>query len=157
MNQDTKRLTRFSVITLFPDIIESYLACGVVGRANERGIIGVDTYNPRDYTANDRRNVDDVAYGGGPGMVMQVEPLRNTINSAKGALVKNGNGDQDILTICLSPQGEPLTQPLVAEFAHSDNTIIVAGRYEGIDDRVLSHDIDREVDLQLMFDQALDE
>ena len=127
---------RFSVVTILPELIEPALTAGVVGRAREAGIIKVESINPRDFTHDRHRTVDDTPYGGGPGMVMKPEPLLAAIDKA-------GQGHR----ILLSPAGRPLTQARVAELAKRDHLVLVCGRYEGIDERAIDLGIDEEISL----------
>src|SRR5260221_111382 len=123
---------RFDVITLFPEMF-SALAVGIVGRAINQKIIDVQYWNPRDFTHNPHKRVDDRPYGGGPGMVMQYQPLHDAIAAARAAC------DVAAHVIYLSPQGQPLTQKKIREFSvlPHQRFILIAGRYEGIDERVL--------------------
>ncbi len=126
------------VISLFPDMFRAITDFGVTGRAVKRGLLDIHCWNPRDYAHDKHRTVDDRPYGGGPGMLMMVQPLRDAIQAAKQAA-----GD-DVKVIYLSPQGKKLTQSGVAELARCNKLILVAGRYEGIDERVIQSDIDEE-------------
>src|SRR5690349_240382 len=114
---------KFTVVTILPELIEPALAAGVVGRAREAGTITVDTVNPRDFTSDRHRTVDDTPYGGGPGMVMKAEPLLAAIAKA------TSNGGHRVL---MSPAGRPLTQARVRELARHEHLVFVCGRYEGI-------------------------
>jgi tRNA (guanine37-N1)-methyltransferase len=125
-----KPTQRFGVVTLFPEMFEPFLNQGVFGRAVKNGIIQVDMFNPRDYTTDKHRTVDDRPYGGGPGMLMMVQPLTDAISDAKKALGENS------LVVYLSPQGKTLNQTEVQSLTQLPNIILVAGRYEGIDERV---------------------
>ena len=127
---------KFTVITILPELIEPALTAGVVGRAREAGVISVASINPRDFTHDRHRTVDDTPYGGGPGMVMKPEPLLAAIGAA-------GQGHR----ILLSPGGRPLTHARVAELAKHDHLVLVCGRYEGIDERAIELGIDEEVSL----------
>ena len=129
---------RFDVITLFPGMIRAQSAHGIQGRAVERCLVEVVTWNPRDYTRDRHGSVDDRPYGGGPGMVMQVQPLRDTLHAARAAA---GNAP----VICLSPQGQRLTQAKVRELAGMAGIILLAGRYEGIDERIIDSQVDEEL------------
>ncbi len=130
-----------SVVTLFPEQVEQIAGFGVTGRAAERGLLALRTWNPRDYADDRHRTVDDRAYGGGPGMVMKVEPLGSTIRAARDAL------PQGSPTVYLSPQGRVLDQALVNELAQQPGLLLVAGRYEGVDERVLEQEVDMEVSI----------
>lgn len=129
---------RVDVVTLFPEMIETLLWFGVTGRAVERGLLEVATWDPRDDTHDRHRTVDDRPYGGGPGMVMKVQPLRDALRRARAAAESPGK------TIYLSPQGRPLTQDGVREMAGERRLILLAGRYEGIDERLIEAEVDEE-------------
>jgi tRNA (guanine37-N1)-methyltransferase len=116
------------------------LAHGVIGRAIENGLVDLTTFDPRVYATDVHQSVDDRPYGGGPGMLMKVETLRASIADAKAELPRAS-------VVYLSPQGEPLTQQMVQELVASPEVILVCGRYEGIDERVIGLDIDREISL----------
>jgi tRNA (guanine37-N1)-methyltransferase len=111
---------------------------GVTGRAIKTGIVGLSLHDPRAHAQDKHRTVDDRPYGGGPGMVMQVEPLRAAINEARASC---GAGAK---VIYLSPQGRKLDQSGVAELAQTDRLVLIAGRYEGIDERVIESEVDAE-------------
>ena len=129
---------RVDVITLFPDLVRALGEGGITGRAMERGLLDLKVWNPRDYTHDRHRTVDDRPYGGGPGMVMKVEPLRAAIQAARAAHPSVGP------VIHLSPQGRRLDQRGVHELAARPRLILVAGRYEGIDERLVELEIDQE-------------
>lgn len=129
---------RVDVITLFPDMVETLLRFGVTGRAVERGLLEVATWDPRDDAHDRHRTVDDRPYGGGPGMVMKVQPLRDALQRARQAAELPGR------TIYLSPQGRTLTQDGVRELAQETRLILIAGRYEGIDERLIAAEVDEE-------------
>ncbi|GLS82526.1 tRNA (guanosine(37)-N1)-methyltransferase TrmD [Paraferrimonas haliotis] len=126
------------VITLFPDMFKAISDFGVTGRAIKSGILELHTWNPRDFAHDKHSTVDDRPYGGGPGMLMMVQPLTDAINAAKAAA---GEGAK---VIYLSPQGRQLTQTGVSELAENDKLILVCGRYEGIDERVIQTLVDEE-------------
>lgn len=132
---------RIEVVTLFPELIRGALAAGVLGRAVQRGLLEVGTEDPRAHTRDVHRTVDDRPYGGGPGMVMKPEPLTAAIAAAT-ARVPEGT-----LRVALSAQGEVLTQGRLAELARRSALVLVAGRYEGIDERVLERSIDLELSI----------
>ncbi|MBK8533868.1 MAG: tRNA (guanosine(37)-N1)-methyltransferase TrmD [Candidatus Competibacteraceae bacterium] len=129
---------RVDVVTLFPEMVETLLRFGVTGRAVERGLLQVASWNPRDQAHDRHRTVDDRPYGGGPGMVMKVQPLRDTLRWVRQAAGPCGK------TIYLSPQGRPLTQCGVRELAQQPRLILLAGRYEGIDERLIEAEVDEE-------------
>lgn len=126
------------VISLFPEMFRAITEHGVTGRAVKSGLLQIECWNPRDFTHDKHRTVDDRPYGGGPGMLMMVQPLRDAIHAAKQAA---GDGAK---VIYLSPQGRKLTQAGVTELATSQKLILVAGRYEGIDERVIETEVDEE-------------
>ena len=125
-------------ISLFPEIFRTITEHGVTGRAVKSGLLQIECWNPRDFTHDKHRTVDDRPYGGGPGMLMMVQPLRDAIHAAKQAA---GDGAK---VIYLSPQGRKLTQAGVTELATNQKLILVAGRYEGIDERVIQTEVDEE-------------
>ena len=129
---------RLGVISLFPTMFDAVAEYGVTGRAVSQGILSLDYWNPRDFTRDKHRTVDDRPYGGGPGMVMKVAPLNDAIDAAKQEL------GQDTKVIYLSPQGKQLDQQALNQMASRDNMILVAGRYEGIDERLFEKQIDEE-------------
>ena len=128
---------KFTVVTILPELIEPALAAGVVGRAREAGTITVTTINPRDFTTDRHRSVDDTPYGGGPGMVMKPEPLLAAIAAA---------GD-NVRRILLTPAGQPLTQARARELTRHEHLVLVCGRYEGVDERVIEEAIDDEISI----------
>jgi tRNA (guanine37-N1)-methyltransferase len=128
---------RFDVVTLFPEAFRALDGQGVVGRALARGIASLHFWNLRDYTHDVHRTVDDRPYGGGPGMVMKVEPLSAAIAEAKAAAPASR-------VAYLSPQGRPLDQAAMGEIAGGPGWILVAGRYEGVDERLLERRVDEE-------------
>lgn len=136
---------RIDVITLFPEALQGLTDMGVTGRAIRDGLVDLKVWNPRDF-ANDRHNtVDDRPYGGGPGMVMTVEPLGSAIRAAKGGHVQTlPDQDTDVKVSLMSPQGRQLDQAGVKELVGRPGLILVCGRYEGIDERLIESDIDEE-------------
>jgi len=132
---------RVDVITLFPEFMQECVKIGVVGRAVERGLLQVGAWNPRDYATDAYRRVDDRTFGGGPGMVMLIDPLRAALHAARGASSKASR------TIYLSPQGTRLTQEKVRQLASEPRLILLCGRYEGVDERLLEHEIDEELSI----------
>jgi tRNA (guanine37-N1)-methyltransferase len=129
----------FDVVTLFPEMILNGAGYGVTGKAIETGIVGLSVWNPRDYTYDRHKTVDDRPYGGGPGMVMKYQPLFDAVNAAK-----HRQASSSCKVICLSPQGKPLNQALLASCVDYSQLILVAGRYEGIDERFITHVCDEE-------------
>src|SRR5262249_10983425 len=118
---------------------------GVVGRARDKGIYQLVTWNPRDFAHNAYRTVDDRPYGGGPGMVMMAEPLARALAAAKQR--QRSMGVKQPRAIYLSPQGRLLNHALVMELAAAPGIVLLAGRYEGIDERVIARDIDDEISI----------
>ena len=129
---------RFSVITLFPELIEVFRDTGIVRRAVESGIIDIAIFNPRSFCDDARATVDDAPYGGGPGMVMLVRPIRRAISAAKAAAAGRG------YVVYLTPQGRPLDQRSIGELSRYNDLVLLAGRYEGVDERVVQQDVDAE-------------
>lgn len=129
---------RFDIVTLFPEMVTAAASYGVTGRAIERNIVSLSAWNPRDYTHDRHKTVDDRPYGGGPGMVMKYQPLHEAVKNAKQA----GNGTAKV--VYLSPQGKPVTQALLSEACSLSQLILVAGRYEGVDERFVEQDCDDE-------------
>nr|WP_235282184.1 tRNA (guanosine(37)-N1)-methyltransferase TrmD [Thalassotalea sp. ND16A] len=129
---------RIEVISLFPEMFTAITESGVTGRAIRNGLIEFQTRNPRDFTHDKHRTVDDRPYGGGPGMLMMVQPLRDAINAAKQS------AGVDAHVIYLSPQGRKLDQAGVRELSAHKSLVLIAGRYEGIDERLIESDIDEE-------------
>ena len=130
---------RIDVVTLFPEMIRELSGYGIQGRAIAQGVLELVTWNPRDFTTDRHRNVDDRPYGGGPGMVMQVQPLRDAIRAARSA--ESGAAR----VICLSPQGARFDQQRARELATQERLVLVAGRYEGIDERLVELEVDEEL------------
>ncbi len=126
------------VVTLFPQMFDAITKFGVTSRAVKQGLLQVECWNPRDYTSDKHNTVDDRPFGGGPGMLMMVQPLTDAIRAAKQAA--GGN----VHTVYLSPQGRKLDQKGVQERARYPKLLLVAGRYEGIDERVIETEIDEE-------------
>ena len=118
----------FDIMTLFPEMVENYFRYSILKRAVESGIVTVRTTNPRDYTENKHRKVDDMPYGGGAGMVLMPQPYVDAYESIERV--------ENSLTVMLSPQGEPLTDGLVNELAGYEQLIMLCGHYEGFDERI---------------------
>jgi tRNA (guanine37-N1)-methyltransferase len=131
---------RIDVVTLFPEMIREQARYGIQGRAIDKGLLQVATWNPRDYSLDRHGSVDDRPYGGGPGMVMQVQPLRAALHAARA------DGDPAPV-IYLSPQGRRFDQARAREFAGRQRLILLAGRYEGIDERVIDLEVDEELSI----------
>ena len=133
-----KSQQRFCVVTLFPEMFASFIKQGVFGRAVQNGLIEVSFFNPRGFTHDKHRTVDDRPYGGGPGMLMMVQPLADAIAKAKHTLAKNSK------VIYLSPQGQALNYQGVKSIGEHTDLVLVAGRYEGIDERLIQTLVDEE-------------
>lgn len=129
---------RIEVVTLFPELVDAIASHGVLGRARERGVFALSSHDPRAWTSDRHRTVDDRPFGGGPGMVMKAEPLAAALDCAQAAAPRGSR------RIYLSPQGRPLTQTAVADMAAEPGLVLLAGRYEGVDERVLETRIDEE-------------
>jgi len=136
---------RFDVITLFPEMFAALTASGITRRALERGLWQIECWNPRLWAQDVHRTVDDRPYGGGPGMVMMASPLEQAIEAAKAAARVGAGGTARV--IYLSPQGARIDQRRVAELAASDGAILLCGRYEGIDERLIERCVDEELSL----------
>ena len=132
---------RIDVVSLFPDFVRQCAAVGVVGRAQQRGLLQVEAWNPRDYTHDRHRTVDASSYGGGPGMVMMIEPRRAQPPGWRGAAPEPAH------VIYLSPQGARLTQGRVEALARLPRIAMLCGRYEGVDERLLAHEVDEELSI----------
>jgi len=128
----------FGVVSLFPEMFQTFTQQGVTGRAVKNGVLKVECFNPRDFTHDKYRTVDDRPYGGGPGMLMMVQPLKDAIHAARKA------GGENTKVIYLSPQGKKLDQAGVKILSENDSVVLVAGRYEGIDERVIQAEVDQE-------------
>ncbi len=139
---------RFDVVTLFPEMVKAAVAYGVTGKALERGLVQLSVWNPRDYTQDRHRTVDDRPYGGGPGMVMKYQPLHDALMDAKQSGTECVNTDDakrgGVKVVYLSPQGKPVNQALFSEAAQLSQLVLVAGRYEGVDERFIQWDCDEE-------------
>lgn len=134
-------MLRFDAITLFPEMFAAVTQSGITRRAQERGLWQLECWNPRDRTEDNHRTVDDRPYGGGPGMVMLPGPLEKTIAAAQAA-----RGD-DARVIYLSPQGAPLTHERVRQLAATPGAILLCGRYEGVDERLIERCVDEEISI----------
>ncbi len=129
---------QIDVVTVFPQMIESFMCHGVLGRAIERKLLTVKTWNPRDFAGDKRGTVDDRPYGGGSGMLMMVEPLRKSLQAAKST--QSGR----FRTIYLSPQGRTLNQHSINHLATLDGLVLLSGRYKGVDERLIEIEVDAE-------------
>jgi len=136
---------QFDVVTLFPRMLDAITEWGISGRARDRRCYEVVTWNPRDFAQDAYRTIDDRPYGGGPGMVMLVEPLEKAIAAARQRQMSSGVERNRV--VCLSPQGRVLDHQLVAELAGLEGLVLVAGRYEGIDERLIERAVEQEVSI----------
>jgi len=138
---------QIAVVTLFPELVEAVGEYGITGRAIRNGLVTLSCWNPREYTEDRHHTVDDRPFGGGPGMLMKTAPLQAAIGAAKDALQRHRKEREtaaDGRVIYLSPQGRKLDQAGVTELAGCEELILVCGRYQGIDERVLETEIDEE-------------
>lgn len=132
---------RVDIVSLFPEFVAQCAGFGVVGRAQERGLLALHGWNPRDYAPGNYRRVDERPFGGGPGMVMLIDPLRDAIEAARAA------DPAPAKVVYLSPQGPRLTQAKVRELAARPRLILLCGRYEGIDERLVEAEVDEELSI----------
>lgn len=132
---------RFDVISLFPEYVQQSARVGVVGRAFERNIAQLHTWNPRDFTHDNYRRIDERPFGGGPGMLMMVDPLRECLQAIVQA------DEMPTKVLYLSPQGKPFTQAKAQELAAMPRVVLLAGRYEGVDQRFLDQFVDEEISI----------
>jgi tRNA (guanine37-N1)-methyltransferase len=136
---------RYDVITIFPGMFDALLDFGITRRALDEGLFDLRTWDPRDFTEDAYRRVDDRPYGGGPGMVMMAQPLQRAIEAAVSRQKEGGVARPRV--VLMSPQGERLSERLVRELASEDGLVFIAGRYEGIDERLVQQSVDREVSI----------
>jgi len=129
---------RIDVVTLFPEMVQGLVEYGITGRAAKQGLLRLETWNPRDFTHDRHRTVDDRPYGGGPGMVMKVEPVRDAIRAARAEQAPGAP------VIYLSPQGERVDQRHIEALAAEPGAVLVSGRYEGLDERLIDSAVARE-------------
>ena len=138
MREETLRV---AVVSLFPEMFDAISEYGVSGRAVKQGLVELDFYNPRSFTSDRHQTVDDRPYGGGPGMLMMIQPLRDAIEAAKAW------AGAEATVIYLSPQGQTLSQQMATELVSVQNLVLVAGRYEGIDERLIRSHVDAEISI----------
>ena len=138
----------FHIITIFPDIFDSYFSESIIGRAQKEGLINIKTYNLRDFSEDKHKNVDDTPYGGGAGMVMRVEPIFKAVNYIKDQIISEGGDIEKVRTILFAAKGKKYSQQDVTRF-NNDYTdlIFVCGRYEGVDERVSKYVVDEEISI----------
>lgn len=134
---------RIAVVTLFPEMFDAVSRYGVSGRACEQGVLDLRCFNPRSYTSDKHQTVDDRPYGGGPGMLMMIQPLSDAIEEARQWAEEDGKAAR---VVYLSPQGKVFDQPAAQDFAAPDasNLVLLAGRYEGVDERLIQAQVDAE-------------
>lgn len=132
---------RIEVVTLFPEFVAGAVRVGVLGRAVERGQVAIAASTPREFAQDVHKTVDDRPYGGGPGMVMKIEPTRTALRAAKARLPVGSR------SIYLAADGEPLTHRKVQELAQLPGLLLLAGRYEGIDERLLDSEIEERISI----------
>lgn len=132
---------RIDIVSLFPEFVAQCASFGVVGRAVERGLLSIHGTNPRDFAEGNYRRVDDRPFGGGPGMVMLIDPLRRAIQAARAA------GEGPARVVYMSPQGRRLDQAAVRRLAAAPRLILLCGRYEGVDERLIRAEVDEEISI----------
>ena len=135
---------KFDIVTLFPEMFDAVTKYGITSRALQQSIYGVQYWNPRDYTTDNHKTVDDRPYGGGPGMVMLIEPLEKAISAAKTALQ-----EQNVVpwVVHVSPAGKSLTHDKVMQLSKKQGLVILASRYEGVDQRLIDAEVDEEISI----------
>src|SRR5882672_10513035 len=138
-------MMHFDVVTLFPEMFDALTASGITQRARDNGHYELVLWNPRDFSGNAYRSVDDRPYGGGPGMVMMAEPLAKALRAARQRQISCGVNRTR--TVYLSPQGRPLTQQVVERLGKLAGLVLLAGRYEGVDERLLDAEIEEEISI----------
>ncbi len=136
----------FHILTIFPNIFESYFNESIIKRAQEKNLIDIKTYNLRDFTEDKHKKVDDAPYGGGPGMVLKVEPIYKAVTAIKQSL-KAKKSKLKVRTILFSTRGKIIDEKIAARLAKYKKLILICGRYEGVDERVARHIADEEISL----------
>jgi tRNA (guanine37-N1)-methyltransferase len=140
-DREQRGTMQIALVSLFPEMFAAVSDHGVTGRAVRQGLVALSHFNPRDYTADRHRTVDDRPYGGGPGMLMMIDPLQQAIAAAREAAGENAK------VIYLSPQGKPFSHSKAAELAMEQGVVLIAGRYEGVDERLLEAEVDEELSI----------
>jgi len=135
---------RIAVVTLFPEMFSAISDYGITSRAIKQGLVELEVWNPRQFTQDRHQTVDDRPYGGGPGMLMMIQPLRDAIAEARAWADCRDSGGSGCKVVYMSPQGRPLTQQGSTELAEDENLVLIAGRYEGIDERLIALEVDEE-------------
>ena len=138
-------MMRFDVVTIFPEMFDALLDHGITRRAMDAGVFALKAWDPRQFATDNYRRIDDRPYGGGPGMVMMAEPLQAAIEAARAAQREAGVAAPQV--VLMSPQGERLSEGLVKQLAAEPGLVVVAGRYEGVDERLVRRSVDREVSI----------
>ena len=138
-------MLQFDVVTLFPKMFDALTESGIIGRARDRRAYQFLPWNPRDFATNSHRTVDDRPYGGGPGMVMMIDPLEKAVCAARQRQISAGVRKPRV--IYLSPQGRLLTHQLVMSLAAEQGIVLLAGRYEGVDERLIARQFDDEISI----------
>ncbi|WP_369413202.1 tRNA (guanosine(37)-N1)-methyltransferase TrmD [Pseudomaricurvus albidus] len=140
----TSNSKRIAVVTLFPEMFAAISDYGITSRAINQGLVELEMWNPRQFTKDRHQTVDDRPYGGGPGMLMMIQPLREAIAEARVWADCRENGGAGCKVVYLSPQGRQLDQQGATELAEGQNLVLIAGRYEGIDERLIELEVDEE-------------
>lgn len=138
-------MLQFDVVTLFPKMFDAITESGIIGRARERRAYQFLPWNPRDFATNSHRTVDDRPYGGGPGMVLMADPMEKAVCAARQRQISAGVSKPRV--VYMSPQGRPLTHQKVMSLAAEKGIVLLAGRYEGVDERVIARQIDDEISI----------
>ena len=138
---------QIALVSLFPEMFDAVSDHGVTGRAVKQGLVTLRHSNPRDYTVDKHRTVDDRPYGGGPGMLMKIDPLQQAIAAAREAVATDAEVDAKATVIYLSPQGQRFNHDKAVELAQREALILVAGRYEGVDERLIEAEVDEELSI----------
>ena len=135
---------KFDIVTLFPEMFDAVTKYGISSRALQKNIYAVQYWNPRDYTTDNHKTVDDRPYGGGPGMVMLIEPLEKAIGAARATQVDQG---VEPWVVHVSPAGKPLTHDKVMQLCNKPGLVLLASRYEGVDQRLIDAEVDEEISI----------
>ena len=138
-------MLQIDVVSLFPSMFDAVTESGVTSRARERKLYELVLWNPRDFALNSYRTVDDRSYGGGPGMVMMAEPLEKAVEAASAR--QRSTGVKKPRVLHLTPQGRVLSQAMVMELTHETGLVMIAGRYEGVDERLVNRVVDDEISI----------
>lgn len=135
---------QLGIVTLFPEMFAAVTEYGISGRAVRSGLMNLEFFNPRDYTTDKHRTVDDKPFGGGPGMLMKTEPLMSSIAAAREAVAARQASGEAAKVIYLSPQGQTLKQDSIIDLAKREGMVLLCGRYQGIDNRLVENEVDEE-------------